>query len=123
LLQRKEKRKEKMAVKTFGTQGKEGIEYLGEKPFQWRGEFKLYVWRDWRSQWVDKRDVPALIKEVGIENLGGRNLDAYKEQKAKASRKKKDAADVEVETVEKKESEQAGESPAAEEDISEEVTL
>ena len=81
------RRKQMHEVKVFGQKGAEGIKYLGDKPFQWRGEYKLYVWKpNGRAVWVDKRDVPALIKAVGVENLKGRNLDAYRERKA--SRKK-----------------------------------
>lgn len=80
-------------TKVFGAKGKEGISYLGDTPFQFIGEYRVYVWKpNKRSQWVDKRDIPRLIKEVGLENLAGRNLDAYKEQKEEKAKKAKPKA-------------------------------
>jgi len=55
----------------FGEKGKVGVAYTGDLPYQFRGPVSdcLYVWRDATPRWVDKRDLPSLVKEAGRDKL------------------------------------------------------
>ena len=59
---------------TFGEKGTLGVAYLGDLPYQHRGCYTghLYVWNKRHpSLWIDKRDVPGLVKAIGRELLDG----------------------------------------------------
>lgn len=63
----------------FGEKGRAGVEYVGDLPYEHRGECTgvNYVWNDRRpSVWVDKRDLPALVKAAGRENLSSDDIEA-----------------------------------------------
>ena len=65
----------------FGEKGRAGVEYVGDLPYEHRGECTgvNYVWNDRRpSVWVDKRDLPALVKAAGRENLSSDDIEAKK---------------------------------------------
>lgn len=75
---------------------REGLTFIGEMPYQYRGKITdtLYVWNERKpSKWVDRRDIPGLIKAAGVDSLAGEWIDSYKAQlekraKAKAERAK-----------------------------------
>lgn len=74
----------------FGEAGRVDITYTGDLPFEHRGAFtgRLYVWRRARPKWVDKRDLPKLIKLVGLDDLVGLEIDLYKERKLAAAKER-----------------------------------
>ena len=77
---------------TCGEKGRIGVAYTGVLPWQFRGPVtnRLYVWRDAIPVWIDKRDLPGLVKMAGRDKLEG-EIDASKQktkQKAKPKPKK-----------------------------------
>ena len=75
-----------------------GVTYTGEMPRQHRGEITdtLYVWNTRHpTRWVDKRDLPGLIKEFSVDNLDGEWIAEFKkhkkEREKKVEREKKQA--------------------------------
>ena len=68
-----------------------GVTFIGEMPQQHRGQITdtLYVWNARHtSRWVDRRDLPGLIKELGVDNLDGEWIATFKEKKAERAKKK-----------------------------------
>jgi len=69
--------------------------FTGERPIQYRGAYTglFYIWPLKRPAtwgvWMDKRDVPGLLKQVGIDVLDGDYIDELKEKMAEAEKKKK----------------------------------
>jgi len=84
---------------TFGEMGCEPISYIGNLPVEHRGIItaRLYVWNDRRAKRVDKRDLPKLIKAVGLGNLGGTAIDRLKERQAEQKRAKLEKAQAKSE--------------------------
>lgn len=101
----------------FGEKGRVGISYTGFLPYQFRGPVtnRLYVWRDAVPVWVDKRDLPGLVKLAGRDKLEG-EIDASKlKTKRKAKPRPKKAVAFSTATY--------GEKPEMESTESEEVQL
>lgn len=70
---------------------RESVAYCGELPFEHRGAITdtLYIWTVRKlTEWVDRRDLPALLKAAGADNLGGEWIAEAKERKAERDRKK-----------------------------------
>lgn len=70
---------------------REGVTFTGELPRQHRGEITdtLYVWNArYKTRWVDRRDLPGLIKDVGVDNLDGDWIADFKKHKEKQAEKK-----------------------------------
>ena len=65
---------------------REGVTFTGEMPYQHRGGVTdtLYVWNTRHpTRWVDRRDLPGLIKDAGVDDLDGDWIATFKEQKKK----------------------------------------
>ena len=76
----------------FGAKGIVALRYLGEMPFETRGEYTghLYAWnKNYPMRHVDKRDLPGLEKEVGKENFEEYPKPAAKEPASKPAPKRK----------------------------------
>ena len=61
----------------FGEKGKTDVKFTGILPFEHRGvcTSTLYVWNErHHDRWVDKRDLPHLVKMAGRENLQGNDM-------------------------------------------------
>ena len=68
------------------TSMRESIGYIGDLPYQHRATITtaLYVWNERHpTRWMDKRDLPGLVKAAGIDCLSGDWVDGYKEHKEK----------------------------------------
>jgi len=67
----------------FNQKDTESVTFCGELPFQYRGKVTptLYVWTDRRkTRPVDRRDLPGLIDDAGIDNLDSGRIRERKEQ-------------------------------------------
>lgn len=70
---------------------RESVTYCGELPFEHRGAITdtLYIWTVRKpTVWVDKRDLPALLKAAGADDLDGEWIAEAKERKAERDKKK-----------------------------------
>ena len=94
-LRRKAKPK---AVIVFGDKGVVGIGYLGEFPYQHRGAYtgKLYVWNKHAMLWIDKRDVPGLVKAVGRDLLDGVPDKPKRERKSRTEKQEVEQLEREI---------------------------
>lgn len=87
---------QKPAFNPRDTAMREGITYTGELPYQHRATCTtaLYVWNSKHpTRWVDKRDLPGLAKEVGMDSLAGAWVDGKKAAQAKRAKKREGVAD------------------------------
>ena len=80
----------------FRRKGAESVTYCGELPWEHRGAITptLYVWTVKKpTRWVDRRDLPALLKAAGADNLDSKWVREYEvrklAQKEKREEKKK----------------------------------
>ena len=67
-----------------------GVTYTGEMPRQHRGQITdtLYVWNARHpTRWVDKRDLPGLTKEFGVDDLDGEWIAEFKKHKKEREKK------------------------------------
>ena len=81
----------------FRQRGAESVTYCGELPYQHRGAITpaLYVWNSKHpTRWVDRRDLPGLLKAAGAENLDSEWVREYKARKA-AQKEKREAKKLE----------------------------
>jgi len=65
----------------FGEKGRTGVKFIGDLPFEHRGvcTSTLYVWNERHpDRWVDKRDLPHLVKTAGRENLKSKDIETKK---------------------------------------------
>ena len=86
----------------FGEKGRVGVEYVGDLPYEHRGGCTgvNYVWNERRpSVWVDKRDLPALVKAAGRENLSSDDIEAKKKTPVKKTVKKSKPEEVKNEQL------------------------
>jgi hypothetical protein len=86
----------------------EVVEYGGELPYEYRGEITgtLYVWNSRKplSVRVDRRDLPGLMSDTGIDSLDGAWIAEFKKHKAareKAARKKEELEEKSTEKPER----------------------
>lgn len=74
----------------FGEKGTTGVGLVDiDLPFQCRGRAsdRLYLWRSPTvKEWVDVRDVPGLMQDIGEEHLTGDYVDDLKKRKATKSK-------------------------------------
>lgn len=80
----------------FQQKAAESVTYCGELPYQHRGAITptLYVWnKKHPARWVDRRDLPGLLKAAGADDLDSEWVREYKvrklAQKEKRDEKKK----------------------------------
>lgn len=69
----------------------ESVTYCGDLPFEHRGAITdtLYIWTARKTaEWVDKRDLPALLKAAGMDNLESAWVFEVRERKAELAQKK-----------------------------------
>jgi len=79
------------------------VTYCGELPYEHRGAITdtLYVWTARKTtEWVDKRDLPALLKAAGADNLESDWVNEVKERKAEQTRKRAEKREAKRKTEE-----------------------
>lgn len=82
---------------------REGVTFIGELPYQHRGEITdtLYIWNARHpTKWVDRRDLPALLQAAGADNLDGKWIAEFKRHKAERQKEKEQRKQIKAKKTE-----------------------